>query len=301
MSWQATRYVLEHSRAKYSARLVLLALAERARGPNSQHPWEAWPSVTTLAHETGLCERTVQSALRKLVELDEIETVLHGAPVRGQIIYRPNSYRIIVPDSGAISAPPVVQDSTPSGAESGTSVVQDSTPSGAKCGTPVVQDSRTSGQLNGTEPRTERPEQPTIEPSSKPPTTERDERFDTVIAVIAQKRSLQPWVTSPKAVKNATLKKLSDPNNANAKALRVWLDGHPVMSDDDVADVYLRDEIPDTEGYPPTHDINNNDQAFDWAPKCGVEKCHWFSKEREDGKCACDQEPATCIGLHIDS
>jgi hypothetical protein len=60
-------WVLKHSQAAYGARLVLISLASHA---NDAH--EAYPSVPTLAGESRLTDRAVQTALTRLVEADEI-------------------------------------------------------------------------------------------------------------------------------------------------------------------------------------------------------------------------------------
>lgn len=83
--------VYEFSRSRGPARQVLRELAEHA---NAQR--EAWPSVARLAERTNLSARTVQRALRQLVdELHEIEIVKVGGGKR-----RPTRYRL-VPRMGA--------------------------------------------------------------------------------------------------------------------------------------------------------------------------------------------------------
>lgn len=68
MSVAATTWVWEHSQAKGSARLVLLALADHA----GQDGGDAYPSITRLSERCGLCERTVQDSIKTLTELGEI-------------------------------------------------------------------------------------------------------------------------------------------------------------------------------------------------------------------------------------
>ena len=66
MSIEAMASVLHHSRAKGSAKLLLLGIA------NHQGDQGAWPAITTLAKYTGTSERRVQQMLRELEELGEL-------------------------------------------------------------------------------------------------------------------------------------------------------------------------------------------------------------------------------------
>ena len=61
-------WVWQHSRSKHGSRLVLLALADRARENGT-----AWPSVPELKRMTGLGERAVQAAIIGLAALGELE------------------------------------------------------------------------------------------------------------------------------------------------------------------------------------------------------------------------------------
>lgn len=69
MSVQALIWVLEHSRAEHSARLVAIALANHAGTDGG----DAYPSIATIAREARLGESTVRAALEQLKELGEIE------------------------------------------------------------------------------------------------------------------------------------------------------------------------------------------------------------------------------------
>ena len=62
MSVQALSWVLEHSDAEGSDRLVLISLADHARADGSS----AWPSAATLTRHTRLGERTVRRSLAAL-------------------------------------------------------------------------------------------------------------------------------------------------------------------------------------------------------------------------------------------
>lgn len=94
MSVKAMSWVWEHSRAKGSARLVLLALADHAGHDGG----DAYPSVRRLAERCGVSERTVQDALKTLAELGELVVNPQAGP-RGV-----NRYQLTL--TPAESAPP---------------------------------------------------------------------------------------------------------------------------------------------------------------------------------------------------
>ena len=93
MSVQAIGYVLEHSRATHSARLVLISLANHAGGDGG----DCYPSIPTIARETRLGESTVRVALDRLKEDGEIVEV--GTGPRGT-----RRFRLVLTPAG--SAPP---------------------------------------------------------------------------------------------------------------------------------------------------------------------------------------------------
>lgn len=68
MSVQALAAVLNHSKARLSARLVLIAIANHAdeMGRNS------YPNLETLAHEAGVSIRQVQRCVEQLVHTGEL-------------------------------------------------------------------------------------------------------------------------------------------------------------------------------------------------------------------------------------
>ncbi len=71
MSVQALTWVLEHSRAEHSARLVAIALANHAGTDGA----DAYPSIPTIAREARIGESTVRAAIEQLKDLGEIEEV----------------------------------------------------------------------------------------------------------------------------------------------------------------------------------------------------------------------------------
>lgn len=84
MSFEAIRWVYDHSLATKAARSVLLALAYHAHRDGTS----AYPSVSTLIRETAYNRRTVQHALRDLEHAGEItQTGTHSS---GTTIYRVN-------------------------------------------------------------------------------------------------------------------------------------------------------------------------------------------------------------------
>jgi hypothetical protein len=96
MSVQAMAWVLEHSTAKGTDRLVLLSLANHAGKEPVNGAWEAWPGVATIAREAGLDRtRTVQESLARLEAQGAIQRLINGAPDhRIRVDRRPNLYRI---------------------------------------------------------------------------------------------------------------------------------------------------------------------------------------------------------------
>lgn len=83
MSVQALSWVLDRSKSRLAARLVLLSIANHAneRGDN------AWPSVRTIAREAHVTDRQVQRALVTLVGLGEL-LIIHGAGPGGAHVYQ---------------------------------------------------------------------------------------------------------------------------------------------------------------------------------------------------------------------
>jgi hypothetical protein len=82
MSVQAIAWVLEHSESRLGARHVLISIANHAKADGTG----AWPSITTIAHESRLSEREVQLSIRKLVAAGEL-CVEQGAGPHGTNLY----------------------------------------------------------------------------------------------------------------------------------------------------------------------------------------------------------------------
>lgn len=84
MSFKVTNWVWARSESRNGARLVMLALADRADDNGF-----AWPSVDDLAERTKLSPRAVQKAILCLVEIGELEVENGGGR------HRSNRYRIL--------------------------------------------------------------------------------------------------------------------------------------------------------------------------------------------------------------
>lgn len=98
MSVQAMGWVLDHSPARGSDRLVLICIANHAGKSPTDGAWESWPGVGTLQREAALeRERTVQDSLARLTASGDLERVVNGAPdERIRKDRRPNLYRILL-------------------------------------------------------------------------------------------------------------------------------------------------------------------------------------------------------------
>lgn len=83
MSFKVTNWVWARSESRNGARLVMLALADRADDNGC-----AWPSIDDLAERTKLSPRAVQKGITSLVELGELEVENGGGR------HRSNRYRI---------------------------------------------------------------------------------------------------------------------------------------------------------------------------------------------------------------
>lgn len=89
MSVESMTLALHHSRARGTAKLVLLGIA------NHDGDGGAWPSVDTLAVYAGVDVRNVQRALRQLEASGELVTMVQdGGTGRGPWYLRPNRYQL---------------------------------------------------------------------------------------------------------------------------------------------------------------------------------------------------------------
>jgi hypothetical protein len=96
MSIEALSIVLNHSKAKGAAKLVLLGIANHL-GPDADEG--AWPSQSRLAGYANVSDRAVRDAIDVLEQLGELSKEHAGGVSRNQ--YKPNRYWINLrcPDS----------------------------------------------------------------------------------------------------------------------------------------------------------------------------------------------------------
>jgi DNA-binding transcriptional regulator YhcF (GntR family) len=84
VSVKVTNWVWARSESRNGARLVMLALADRADDNGF-----AWPSIDDLAERTKLSPRAVQKGIAALVEIGELDVENGGGR------HRSNRYRIV--------------------------------------------------------------------------------------------------------------------------------------------------------------------------------------------------------------
>lgn len=82
MSQSAIQWAAEHP-VDGPAKSVLLILAVHANAEA-----RCWPSVTRIAEQAGVCERTARIALRRLEKAGAIETEAQRMPARRRPVYR---------------------------------------------------------------------------------------------------------------------------------------------------------------------------------------------------------------------
>lgn len=92
MSVESLAAVFNHSRARGSARLVLLVIA------NHDGEGGAWPSLSTISRLSGGLDRKyVKRLIEELVELGELQVAQGAGGTSSTPIYRrPNRYEVLV-------------------------------------------------------------------------------------------------------------------------------------------------------------------------------------------------------------
>ena len=93
MSVKVMGKVWEHSQAKGTARLVLLAIADHCNPTGV-----AWPSLSRLAQYVNVDRRNVIAAINKLVDLGELERVQQGKTGRA------TTYRIVLGSDASVTS-----------------------------------------------------------------------------------------------------------------------------------------------------------------------------------------------------
>jgi hypothetical protein len=89
MSIEALSMVLNHSKARGAAKIVLLGIANHL-GPDAHEG--AWPSQDRLASYANVSDRGVRKAVNTLIELGELRVAVADGHSRDQ--YKPNRYWI---------------------------------------------------------------------------------------------------------------------------------------------------------------------------------------------------------------
>lgn len=104
MSVQAMAWVLESSKSRLAARLVLLSIANHANADGVQ----SWPSIPTIAREAHVSERQAQRSLQELAALGELWIEPGGG--RG----KSNAYQVLIKGDklspGGVTSCPVKGD-----------------------------------------------------------------------------------------------------------------------------------------------------------------------------------------------
>jgi hypothetical protein len=88
MSW-----AFDHSNSTGTARLVLLVIANHASADGTN----SWPSISTLAKKANVTDAAAKRAIRKLVDLGELEVELQkGGTPEMRDDRRPNRYKVVM-------------------------------------------------------------------------------------------------------------------------------------------------------------------------------------------------------------
>ena len=134
MSLDAQDWVWEHSASKGTARLVLLAIADKASGPECS----AYAGTTLLVKRAHAARSSVVVAVDKLIESGELKTIEGRTGPRGETWYcLPKAVghrREGGPKSGPVRNPDRSENRTPTRPESGPQGSENETPTGPKTG-----------------------------------------------------------------------------------------------------------------------------------------------------------------------
>lgn len=134
MSLDAQDWVWEHSASKGTARLVLLAIADKASGPECA----AYAGTTLLVKRANAARSSVVVAVDKLIESGDLKVIEGRTGPRGETWYcLPKAVghrREGGPKSGPVQNPDPSENRTPTGPESGPQGSENETPTGPKTG-----------------------------------------------------------------------------------------------------------------------------------------------------------------------
>lgn len=134
MSLDAQDWVWEHSASKGTARLVLLAVADKASGPECT----AYAGTTFLVKRSRAARSSVVVAVDRLIESGELKIVDGRTGPRGETCYglplAVGHKRRGGPESGPVRKSDPSENKTPRGPESGPDRSENETPSGPESG-----------------------------------------------------------------------------------------------------------------------------------------------------------------------
>ncbi|MGW7726279.1 hypothetical protein ACWGJ6_23455 [Streptomyces canus] len=134
MSLDAQDWVWEHSASKGTARLVLLAIADKASGPECS----AYAGTTLLVRRSNAARSSVVVAVDKLVDSGELAVIEGKLGPRGETWYcLPKAVghrRGGGPDSGPVRISDPSENETPTGPDSGPQGSENETPTGPDSG-----------------------------------------------------------------------------------------------------------------------------------------------------------------------
>ncbi|MFI0739322.1 hypothetical protein ACH4PU_14715 [Streptomyces sp. NPDC021100] len=141
MSLDAMDWVWTRAKAKGTARLVLLAIADKAPGPDAT----AYAGTTMLVQRTQAARSSVVTAVDKLLASGELEIVEGARGPRGETVYRlphavghrrtePENAHFGGPGSGPVQNPDRSEIKTPGGPESVPPRSENRTPTGPESG-----------------------------------------------------------------------------------------------------------------------------------------------------------------------
>jgi hypothetical protein len=134
VSLDAQDWVWEHSASKGTARLVLLAIADKASGPDCS----AYAGTTLLVKRAKAVRSSVVVAVDKLIESGELKVMEGRTGPRGETWYcLPKAVghrREGGPKSGPVQNPDPSKIRTPTGPKSGPQGSENQTPTGPKSG-----------------------------------------------------------------------------------------------------------------------------------------------------------------------
>ncbi|MFE7316434.1 hypothetical protein ACFU7T_25580 [Streptomyces sp. NPDC057555] len=141
MSLDAMDWVWTRSAAKGTARMVLLAIADKCPGPDCT----AYAGTTMLVQRTNAARSSVVAAVDKLLESGELEVVEGSTGPRRETVYRlplavdhrraeSDSTPYRGPKSGPVQNPDRSKNQTPWGTDSGPQGYENRTPTGPNSG-----------------------------------------------------------------------------------------------------------------------------------------------------------------------